>query len=118
MWRMMVIMAYVDMMGNECNNSIKKIDLAVCILFYEKLDQTIECIQRFLPSGVNIYILNNGSSPVSRNSLGTFCNGYKQIKIFDSNANLGVAVGRNFLITHTTEEWLLFVDNDIIIRPQ
>ena len=94
----------------------ERIDLAVCILFYEKLDQTIECIQSFLPSGVNIYILNNGSSPSSRGALGKFCNNYKHIKIFDSDVNLGVGVGRNYLVTHTTEEWLLFVDSDITVK--
>jgi len=93
-----------------------EIDLAVCILFYEKLDQTIECIQSFLPSGVNIYILNNDSSSSARQALERFCDNYKQIKIFDSDVNLGVGVGRNYLATHTTEEWLLFVDSDITIK--
>ncbi len=91
-------------------------NLAVCILFYEKLEQTIECIRSFLPSGVNIYILNNGSSLSARNALGEFCDNHKQIIIFDSDKNLGVGVGRNYLINHTNEEWLLFVDSDITIK--
>lgn len=91
-------------------------NLAVCILFYEKLEQTIECIRSFLSSGVNIYILNNGSSLLARNVLGEFCDNHKQIKIFDSDKNLGVGVGRNYLVTHTNEEWLLFVDSDITIK--
>lgn len=97
-------------------NPIAGADLAVCILFYEKLEQTLECIQSFLPSAVNIYILNNGSSPSSRRTLGQFCANYKQIEIFDSDTNLGVGVGRNYLVTNTTEGWLLFVDSDIIIN--
>ncbi len=102
----------------ECGEiaQIVKMDLAICILFYEKLEQTIECIQSFLPSGVNIYILNNGSSNSSRQALGKFCEKYKQVKIFDSDENLGVGVGRNFLISHTTEEWILSVDNDIVMK--
>ena len=100
------------------NNIIRanSINLAVCILFYERLEQTIECIRSFLPSGVNIYILNNGSSLLSRNVLGEFCDNHKQIIIFDSDKNLGVGVGRNYLINHTNEEWLLFVDSDITIK--
>lgn len=90
--------------------------LAICILFYEKLEQTIECINSFLQSDVNIYVLNNGSSSLSRELLGKFCEKYRQIKIFNSDVNLGVGVGRNYLTTHTTEEWLLFVDNDIVIK--
>jgi MoaA/NifB/PqqE/SkfB family radical SAM enzyme/GT2 family glycosyltransferase len=102
---------------NSINDEhVTKIDLAVCILFYEKLDQTIECIQSFVPSGVNIYILNNGSSPSSRQAIGRFCSPYNQIKISDLDINLGVGVGRNYLVTHTIEEWMLFVDNDIVIK--
>ena len=97
------------------SNEIIK-NLAVCILFYEKLEQTIECIQSFLPSGASIYILNNGSSCSSRDEIGKFCDNHKQIKIFDSDNNLGVGVGRNYLITNTNEEWLFFVDSDITIK--
>lgn len=100
----------------ESIKSTGEVDLAVCILFYEKLNQTLECIRSFLPSGVNIYVLNNGSSLSSRQALERFCNNYKQIKIFDSDVNLGVGVGRNYLIAHTGEEWLLFVDNDIVVK--
>jgi len=93
-----------------------RIDLAVFILFYEKLGQTIECINSFLPSGVNIYLLNNGSSKSSRQLLGKYCKKYKQIKIYDSDVNLGASGGRNYLLGRTDEEWLLSVDNDIVMR--
>ncbi|OGQ99993.1 MAG: hypothetical protein A2505_05615 [Deltaproteobacteria bacterium RIFOXYD12_FULL_55_16] len=93
-----------------------KPDIAVCILFFEKLTQTIECIKSFLSSGVNIYVLNNGSSSASRELLVRFCEPHKQIEIFDSTNNLGVSGGRNYLINNTTETWLFFVDNDIIMK--
>lgn len=91
-------------------------NLAVCVLFFEKLDQTIECIQSFLHPGINIYILNNGSSISTSEKLKNIYNSYKQIKFFDSRINLGVAGGRNYLIDHTSEEWLLFVDSDIVVN--
>ena len=94
----------------------RSINLAVCILFYEKLDQTIQCIRSFLPSGVNIFVLNNDSSSKGRQKLGEFIDEYNQIKIFDSPVNLGSIGGRNFLINHTNEEWLLFPDSDIIVK--
>jgi len=93
-----------------------EMSLAVCILFYERLDQTIECVKSFLPSEVNLYILNNGSSAKARKKLGEFCKNYKRIKIFDSDTNLGVGVGRNYLITHTNQKWLFFVDSDIMVK--
>lgn len=105
---------------NKDDKNIQKVihmpSLAICILFYEKIDQTIECINSFLSTGINIYVINNGSTSSSRYKLGEFCNNYKQITIIDSDINLGVSVGRNCLISHTTEQWLLFIDNDIIIE--
>lgn len=99
-------------------DNLKDINIGVCILFYERVKQTIECIQSFLPSKVNIYILNNGSSSSNREKLGKFCEDYRQIKIFDSKVNLGVGRGRNYLVNKTEEEWLFFVDNDIIIKTK
>lgn len=99
-------------------NEIKKShpDIGVMILFHEKVEQTIECVKSVLPANVNIYILNNNSSAASRNRLGQFCKDYQRINIFDSEVNLGVGVGRNYLLSHTTERWLLFMDNDIIVN--
>lgn len=98
-------------------DSLKE-NLAVCILFFEKLKQTLECLDSLVSSNVNIYILNNNSSVESRTLLGEYCVNYPQIKIFDSPQNLGVSKGRNFLINNTSEEWLFFLDNDIIVRPK
>lgn len=91
---------------------------AVCILFFEKAGQTVECVRSLLASQVPIYILNNNSSEKSARLLKEFCKNYPQVKIFDSPENLGVSGGRNFLIKNTTEEWLFFVDNDIAVRTK
>ena len=87
--------------------------IAVAILFFNKLKQTIECIQSFLESKTKIYVFNNGSELTLRKGLGVFCDHYPQIKIFDSDQNIGVGMGRNYLIEHTPEDWLFFADNDI-----
>ena len=98
------------------NNVIDtKLSVCVAILFFEKVDQTIECVQSFLPSGVPIYILNNNSSSESTATLKSFCVKYPQVTVFDSPENLGVSGGRNYLINHTKEKWMFFVDNDITI---
>jgi GT2 family glycosyltransferase len=99
-------------MGPQENDS----NLAVCILFFERLNQTINCIQSFQNPDVNLYILNNGSSHANHGALRAFCSNYDTIRLFDSQINIGVARGRNFLVNHTTEDWLLFVDNDIIVK--
>lgn len=91
-------------------------DFAVLILFFEKLKLTKNCIRSFLHSKVNIYILNNNSSVESFEKLKVFCSSYPQIYIFNSDNNLGPAGGRNFLIRNTREPWLVFVDNDILVK--
>jgi len=95
-----------------------KIDknIVVLILFFEKAYQTIACVKSFIPSGVKIYILNNGSSERNANIVNRFCAPYDQVTIFKSDKNLGVSGGRNFLIRKTDEEFLFFVDNDIVIK--
>jgi GT2 family glycosyltransferase len=91
------------------------LDLAVLVLFYNKEIQTLSCIKSFLHSGVNIYVLNNGSQQNS------FCNlkrefaNHKQVYFFDSKINKGVSWGRNYLIQNTQEKWLFTIDNDIIL---
>ncbi len=93
------------------------LDFAILILFYNKLEQTTECIQSFLPSGENIYVLNNGSAVSDFASLQNRFQGNSQVCFMDAGKNLGPSGGRNYLIQQTKEPWLLFVDNDIIIRP-
>lgn len=96
----------------------KKASISVCILFYNKIDQTIECIESFTPSRIPIYVLNNASTPENRESLEILNKKYKQLTIIDSEINLGVSKGRNRLIRETTEDWLFFVDNDIVVKQK
>jgi len=91
--------------------------IAVLILFYNKLEQTAECIQSFLPSGENVYVLNNGSAAADFDALQKQFQGNRHVYFMDAGKNLGPAGGRNYLIKHTNEPWLVFVDNDITIKP-
>lgn len=89
----------------------------ILILFFNKVDQTISCINSFLPSGQHIYILNNGSDEQQLQKLQHQFKNNHQVTILDAGKNLGVSGGRNYLIKHTNAPWLLSVDNDITIRP-
>lgn len=97
---------------------MSKISIAVCILFFEKLDQTLDCVHSFQREELNLYILNNGSSDASFEKLKKELISYNNISFFDSNKNLGCPGGRSFLIDNTNEEWLVFPDNDITVQPQ
>lgn len=91
-----------------------ELNLGICILFFERVEQTIECVHSLLPSRLPIYLLNNGSTRRSRDHLASEFQGHQQVTVFDSERNLGIAAGRNFLIFRTTEPWLLMIDDDIV----
>ncbi len=91
-------------------------EIAVLIIFFNKLSQTIECIRSFLPAEVDIYVLNNGSPTNDFNQLKNTFNKYPNVHLLQSSENLGPAGGRNFLIRNTHHPWLFFVDNDITIK--
>jgi len=59
-------------------------NIAVLILFFEKLELTKRCIQGFLDANVNIYILNNHSSDESFAKLKIYCKPYQQVNIYNS----------------------------------
>ena len=90
--------------------------VAVLILFFNKLTETVACIESFIPSQQSIYVLNNGSDKKLWNALQEKYSNNRQVVFFHSDTNLGVSVGRNYLIEKTSEPWVLIVDNDIIIK--
>ena len=91
-------------------------DIAVCILFYEKLQQTVDCIKSFAASRAPVYVLSNGSSCASAQALQKAVESWSNVRIRISQENLGVACGRNKLIEIAEHDWLFFVDNDIIVQ--
>lgn len=94
-----------------------KPSVAILIVFFNKVEQTIECIESFLPSGFPIYVLNNGSDKDQYKRLNKRYMGQDHIRMYSSEVNVGPAVARNYLIKNSKEEWLFFVDNDITISP-
>jgi len=92
--------------------------VAILVLFYNKLDQTIECIESFLPSGQNIYVLNNGSDKLQWKKLQVNFKQQETIIFLDAGSNLGVSGGRNYLIKYTKEAWIFSIDNDIRVQPE
>jgi GT2 family glycosyltransferase len=90
--------------------------IAIAILFFEKLDQTIECVNSVIHSGCTIYILSNGSSLKSYNQLKAIFRDNENVFIFKSESNVGPSRGRNILIDKISEQWILFLDNDILVH--
>ncbi len=98
--------------------NLKGKDIAVLIIFFNKISETIKCIDSFIPSAINIYVLNNGSDKRNWEILKFQYGGNQSLIFIHSDENLGPSKGRNKLIEASNEDWLFFVDNDITIEPQ
>jgi O-antigen biosynthesis protein len=92
--------------------------VAVLVLFFNKLDQTKDCISSFLPSSQKIYVLNNGSADDQWLNLQSTFSERKQVVFYNAGKNLGACAGRNYLIKQTTEPWIFLVDNDVTVKQQ
>ncbi len=90
--------------------------LAIAIIFFEKVEQTIECIKSVANAPVKIYLLNNNSSSQSFKFLKSETSNFNNLVFIDAKENLGPARGRNLLITSIEEDWILFLDNDITVK--
>ena len=89
--------------------------VAALVLFFEKPEQTLQCINSLQLQNIPVYLLNNGSSAKSTEQVQAFCDRYNDVHILHSDVNRGVAGGRNRLIEATHQEWMLFLDSDIMI---
>ena len=92
--------------------------IAVCIIFFEKVEQTIECISSAITNQVNVYVLNNNSTVAATILIKAKFKDFDNVIFFESPINLGPAKGRNFLIENCSEQWLFFLDNDIVIKTK
>lgn len=90
----------------------------VCMLFFNKLEQTIESAESFLASGVRLNILDNGSAPAAAQHMREHFANNPRVRIVDAQRNRGVSGGRNMQVAETCEPWLLFADNDITVQTQ
>jgi GT2 family glycosyltransferase len=105
----------VEMMARLNGIDALRRDIVICVLFFNRPEQTLECIRSFLPSGVAIHLLNNGSADSAVREMADAIRPYPQVRMLDAGGNRGVSGGRNMQIADTVERWLFFVDNDITV---
>lgn len=91
-------------------------NLVVCMLFYNKLEQTIESIESFLDAGVRVNLMDNGSEESAALRIRAHFASNPLVEIVDAGCNAGVSGGRNRQLAATQAPWLFFVDNDISVQ--
>jgi len=93
-----------------------KIDITIGILFCNKPEQTIECLQSF--KDYPIYLVDNGSDEAAVKKVLKYIETTKNVDYHRLPKNIGVAGGRNKIINQIKSEWIFFVDNDITIKTE
>lgn len=89
--------------------------IGICIVFFNKADQTIDTVNCFAKSELPVYVLNNGSAHESAARVRSYCLSHANVRYLDNPQNAGCGGGRNILAKQANEDWLFFVDNDITI---
>ena len=91
----------------------------IVILSWHRADKTIECLQsiyRNTQYPFNIIIIDQGSSDHDIKLLEAYCNGRDNIRIYKFGENLGVGGGRKFGVQHSSADYIVFLDNDMVVQ--
>jgi GT2 family glycosyltransferase len=94
--------------------------VAVVMLTINQREMTLRALNSVMPqtdNEVGVLLWDNGSSDGTREAVQ---NGFHEVLLGGSQDNLGVAGGRNagaaLAIQHWNPEYLLFLDNDLVLR--
>ena len=98
-------------------------EIAVIILTYRQKEQTLRCLRHLLPLdsvGPNFRVLlwDNGSNDDTAHAVSME---FPPVQVHVNTSNLGVAGGRNAAAAEAIRQWrpefLLFLDNDMVVEP-
>lgn len=94
-------------------------NISILILNYNRLQETIDCIQNCLEQdfdNYDIHVLDNGSTDNSYDILSYTFTNINNIKLYRSDYNLGCIGGRNYLSNYITSKYIFFCDNDGLLN--
>lgn len=106
-------------MENDKNSKMPKV--TIVIPSYNRKEDVIECIESVLKGqymNYELIVVDNGSTDGTCDTLKRKFSNISNIKIIQSEKNLGASGGRNLGIKHTTDgsEYILFLDSDIVME--
>lgn len=92
----------------------------ICVLTHNRKEQlclTLSNIrEEFGEDFINVVVLNNGSSDSTTDFLNQLSGEWPQLKVVHSNENLGCAMGREITWKEAPSDYILSMDDDIIVE--
>lgn len=102
----------------EVLNGTLNVKISFIILSFNKKIQTLECIESIrstvkLP--YEVILLDNNSTQDTKDFIKTHIEPMPEVKVFYSKNNLGPAGGRKEAVKYAQGDYLMFLDNDIVL---
>lgn len=94
--------------------------VSIIMLSYNRIEDTkkaVESIYKYTSTPFELIILDNNSTDLVRAELTKLPEKYKNLKVILETVNLGCAKGRTKATRYAKYDYLLFLDNDIIVSP-
>lgn len=112
----------LDYANTHCKpERTKRVKLvSIIILSLNRFDDTkraIENIYKYTKLNFEVIILDNNSMPEVKEQLKELAKQYSKVKVIFENTNLGCAGGRDKAKGFAKGEYVLFLDNDILVFP-
>ena len=108
--------------ADQRSRSVPRTTVAVVMLTLNQRDTTLRALDSLMPQvepGVRVLVWDNGSSD---GTVEAVQRAYPDVLAHHHPTNLGVASGRNagarFVIERWQPEYLLFLDNDLVLQPR
>lgn len=95
--------------------------ISFVILSLNKMEQTYEClksIEETVKVKYDVVLLDNHSSEETIAFIKTNIEPMDNVKVIYAEKNLGPAGGREVAVKHATGEYLVFLDNDIVVHEK
>lgn len=102
------------------NNQIVKCQTSIVILTFNQLEYTKLCVEsiiKFTPEPHEIIFVDNGSSDGTVRWLKTQCIRHQNYRLIRNKTNKGFAAGCNQGIEAAYGEYILLLNNDVIVTP-
>lgn len=114
------IINFIDINPFTVRSIQTNVSVSIIMLSFNRIEDTkasIERIQKYTKVPFELIILDNNSDKKVKEELKQIIKKYSNVRLVLENVNLGCAKGRTKAARFAKYEYLLFLDNDIMVMP-